>query len=142
MLNVPDLEKTGKTSTPASWCDAPSPAVERGASAKRDSVVNGYSNGSSHPASTITAGKYVRTVYGAIPLQHALNWPVIASFDELSSCANWMGGRIPTMEEVRSIYSYVEHTKAPEFEKALGNTIPAVNGYVAGTSPTASRLTK
>jgi hypothetical protein len=38
-----------------------------------------------------------------------------------------MGGRIPTMEEARSIYSYVDGMK-PEFEKSLGNTIPAVNG--------------
>jgi hypothetical protein len=38
-----------------------------------------------------------------------------------------MGGRIPTAEEVRSIYSYVDHMKKKEFE-ALGYTIPAVNG--------------
>lgn len=58
-----------------------------------------------------------------------MNWPVVASYDELAGCAQWMGGRIPTMEEVRSIYAYVDSRK-PEFEQSLGNTIPAVNGYV------------
>jgi hypothetical protein len=70
----------------------------------------------------------VRTVYGTVALKFAMGWPVVASYDELAGCAIWMGGRIPTMEEVRSIYSYVESMK-PEFEKSLGNTIPAVNGY-------------
>jgi len=70
----------------------------------------------------------VRTVFGTVPLKLALGWPVVASYDELAGCAQWMGGRIPTMEEARSIYSYVESIKE-EFEKSLGNTIPAVNGY-------------
>lgn len=58
-----------------------------------------------------------------------MGWPVVASYDELAGCAQWMGGRIPTMEEARSIYAYVDSIK-PEFEQSLGNTIPAVNGYV------------
>jgi hypothetical protein len=91
-------------------------------------MVNGHDkavNGSSHG---ITEGKYVRTVYGTVPLKLAMGWPVVASYDELAGCAQWMGGRIPTMEEARSIYNYVESMK-PEFESSLGNTIPAVNGY-------------
>jgi hypothetical protein len=75
----------------------------------------------------VTEGKYVKTVFGTVPLKYALDWPVVASYDELAGCAQWMGGRIPTMEEVRSIYSYVDRMKKKEFE-ALGNTIPAVNG--------------
>lgn len=45
--------------------------------------------------------KAVRTVHGLVPLKYALHWPVAASFDELSGCAKYMGGRIPTLEEAR-----------------------------------------
>jgi hypothetical protein len=95
---------------------------------KKDSAVNGHQNGTDGSSPNITEGKFVRTVYGTVPLEFALGWPVVASYDELAGCAQWMGGRIPTMEEVRSIYSYVESMK-PDFENSLGDTIPAVNGY-------------
>jgi hypothetical protein len=75
-------------------------------------------------------GKAVRTVYGLVPLKYALDWPVFASYDELAKCAIWMGGRIPTMEEARSIYSHVNHLKMKEAEQQLGKTVPAVNGYM------------
>jgi hypothetical protein len=52
----------------------------------------------------------------------------MASYDELVGCAQWMGGRIPTMEEARSIYHYVDSLNALEIENSIGNTIPAVNG--------------
>ncbi len=76
-------------------------------------------------------GKAVRTVYGLVPLKYALDWPVFASYDELTGCASWMGGRIPTLEEARSIYHYVDHLKLKQAEQQLGKTVPAVNGYVA-----------
>lgn len=57
---------------------------------------------------------YVRTLYGLVPLKHALDWPVTASYDELAGCANWMNARIPTFEEARSIYSYVEKQRFME----------------------------
>ena len=75
-------------------------------------------------------GIAVRTVYGLVPLKYALHWPVFASYDELASCATWMGGRIPTMEEARSIYSHVDGLKLREAEQHLGKTVPAVNGFV------------
>ncbi|KAF2703649.1 hypothetical protein K504DRAFT_463379 [Pleomassaria siparia CBS 279.74] len=118
------LEKTGKPVIPASWCDTPY------STGKRDSVLNGYSNGTNDSTPTLTEGKYVRTVYGTVPLKYALDWPVVASYDELAGCAAWMGGRIPTMEEVRSIYSYVDHSKSKDFEGAPGTTIPAVNSHL------------
>lgn len=124
------LRDTGATAIPASWCEKPQTANQSVGAAKRDSVINGFHNGvngTNGSTGSITDGKYVRTVYGAIPLKHAMGWPVVASYDELAGCAQWMGGRIPTMEEVRSIYNYVDSMKTPEFE-SLGNTIPAVNG--------------
>jgi len=122
------LEKTGKTEIPASWCDTPY------STNKRDSVINGTSNGTSNGTDglsrNLTKGKYVRTVYGTVPLAHALDWPVVASYDELAGCAQWMGGRIPTLEEARSIYAYVDRLKSKDFEGSLHTTIPAVNGHL------------
>jgi formylglycine-generating enzyme required for sulfatase activity len=121
------LVATGKTAIPASWSEraySNGKAVNGG----QNGSANVHQNGTNGVAKKITDGKHVRTVYGTVPLKYALDWPVMASYDELVGCAQWMGGRIPTMEEGRSIYSYVDSLKAPEIEKALGNTIPAVNG--------------
>jgi formylglycine-generating enzyme required for sulfatase activity len=124
------MAKTGKTTVPASWREATASDQKNGVSGKRDSVVNGDSHGLSDLARDLAEDKYIRTVYGNIPLRYALNWPVMASYDELASCAQWMGGRVPTMEEARSIYNFVEHRKTQKFDKALGHTIPAVNGHL------------
>jgi formylglycine-generating enzyme required for sulfatase activity len=129
------LVHTGKSVIPASWCEATDTAakvaVNGGSGQNGVNGTNGANgNGVNHNIDKITKGRYVRTVFGTVPLHFALDWPVVASYDELASCAQWMGGRIPTMEEARSIYSYVEHSKAQEFEKTHGNRIPAVNGYV------------
>jgi len=125
------MAKTGKTTVPAAWCDASASEKKNGFVGKRDSLVNGNMDGLSIVAHDLAEDKYIRTVYGIIPLRYALNWPVMASYDELAGCAQWMGGRVPTMEEARSIYNFVEHRKTQEFDKALGHTIPAVNGFVA-----------
>ena len=74
--------------------------------------------------------KAIRTVYGLVPLKFALDWPVFASYNELSACAKWMGGRIPTVEEARSIYRYVDELKVQDAERYRGKNVPAVNGYV------------
>ncbi|KAF2838838.1 hypothetical protein M501DRAFT_934878 [Patellaria atrata CBS 101060] len=78
----------------------------------------------------LTDGKFVRTVYGLVPLEFALDWPVSASYDEISGCAKWMGGRIPTMEETRSIYAHVERLKRANLGNTRAQTIPAVNGHL------------
>ena len=108
---------------PASWTDS----IKSGNHINESS--NGYQNGHANGDSNglFIEGKFVRTVFGPVSLKLALDWPIMASFDELAGCANWMGGRIPTMEEVRSIYENVEESKAKEFESALQKTIPAVN---------------
>ncbi|KAF2121345.1 C-type lectin protein [Lophiotrema nucula] len=126
------LLKTGKSAIPASWCESMS-AGNGTIHRRSDSVLNG-TNGNANETNgasrNLTEGKFVRTVYGTVPLKYALDWPVVASYDELVGCAQWMGGRIPTVEEVRSIYAYVERTKSKEFGKALGKTIPAVNSHL------------
>lgn len=120
------LSKTGKTTIPASWCEKQRLSDAARAVEKRDSTMNGFHNANGASAD-ITDGKYVKTVYGTVPLKYALGWPVVASYDEVAGCAQWMGGRIPTLEEARSIYNYVETSKSKEVQ-ALGNNIPAVNG--------------
>jgi len=72
-------------------------------------------------------GRSVRTVYGPVPLEYALDWPVFASYDELLGCARWMGGRIPTAEEARSIYSFVDGLNRKDLGQRT-TTVPAVNG--------------
>lgn len=121
------LNQTGQFGLPASW------TTDQGSADSREdqqSQRNGvYMNGHSKLLTNAYLNrKYVRTVYGAVPLEYALHWPVLASYDELSGCAKWMNGRIPTAEEVRSIYSYVDLAKAKEVESVLSGTISAVNG--------------
>lgn len=123
------LEQTHNPKIPASWTET---AINSNGS------VNGYSNGyvNGHinlhtPLSkSYLENKAVRTVYGPVPLKYALDWPVFASYDELAGCARWMGGRIPTLEQARSIYKYVDCLKIKEAEQHLGKFVPAVNGYV------------
>ncbi|KAJ5945618.1 hypothetical protein N7454_002457 [Penicillium verhagenii] len=73
----------------------------------------------------------VRTVLGSVPLELAHDWPVIASYDELASYAKWVECRIPTFEEVKSIYQYSERLKkgaADQTSNGHGNGANAVNG--------------
>ncbi|KAF3043996.1 hypothetical protein E8E12_005344 [Didymella heteroderae] len=123
------LSKTGNTAIPASWCEEQRLSNIARAVNKRDSVINGFHDANAAVANIID-GKFVKTVFGTVPLKYALDWPVVASYDEVAGCAQWMGGRIPTMEEARSIYNYVETSKSKEVQ-ALGNTIPAVNGHLS-----------
>ncbi|KAH8596089.1 DUF323 domain protein [Bisporella sp. PMI_857] len=124
------LEQTHNSKIPASW-------AERGDNSQTNGHINGHTNGHTNGNFTGAAltkaylgGKFVRTVYGLVPLQDALDWPVFASYDELADCATWMGGRIPTVEEARSIYHYVDELKTKEVERQLGKTVPAVNGHL------------
>jgi formylglycine-generating enzyme required for sulfatase activity len=111
------LEESGIEILPVSWT-ASTPVQENG---------NGrHTNGAG--SRSFLDGKSVRTVFGQVPLKYAIDWPVMASYDELLGCANWMGGRIPTLEEVRSIYNYVDELKSKELENEDGKRIPAVNG--------------
>ncbi|RMZ14198.1 hypothetical protein D0864_00247 [Hortaea werneckii] len=112
---------TGKKDLPASWLPLDASNGVNG--------VNGVTNGGESEQQFIR-DKAVRTIYGPVPLEYALDWPVSASYDELNGCAQYMGGRIPTLEEARSIYYYVDALKQREPSKTLGRTIPAVNGHL------------
>ena len=128
------LKETNKDKIPASWTASAGKSHQD----TKDSVaVNAlnpdkvYMNGdSSSLMDAFMNDKAVRTVYGPVSLAHALDWPAIASYDELAGCAKWMNGRIPTMEETQSIYRYVDQLNSKESSGVSARTIPAVNGYV------------
>lgn len=115
---------TGVKGIPASWTTAARP--DSGFS--ESNVANGHTPISDGVNSYIK-DKAVRTVYGQVPLRLALDWPVSASYNELEACANYFGGRIPTFEEVHSIYQHAEQLRLKEFVPS--ETIPAVNGQLS-----------
>jgi formylglycine-generating enzyme required for sulfatase activity len=108
----------------------------------KPSRTNGHSNGHSHDPTPVsvdgaalrnfiqTTG--VRTVFGLVPLKHALDWPVFASYDEITGCAAWMGGRIPTADEVRGAYAHADRLRLDADARAgkLERMVPAVNGHL------------
>ncbi len=126
------LDQTGRDAIPASW-------TTEGRSCSSSQTkgvphVNGngvYLNGGSPQLTdAYLNGIFVRTVYGPVPLKNALDWPVFASYDELSRCAAWMSGRIPTADEARRIYSYVDVNKNKYVDSILTKKVSAVNGQV------------
>ncbi|KAF9262875.1 hypothetical protein L218DRAFT_928448 [Marasmius fiardii PR-910] len=59
------------------------------------------------PASWVESSKgniQVKTLYGPVPMKVAQHWPIITSFDNLSTYATVKGGRIPTEPELRLFY--------------------------------------
>ncbi|KAF6755786.1 DUF323 domain-containing protein [Ephemerocybe angulata] len=50
----------------------------------------------------------VRTLYGPVEMEVAHNWPLIASYDSLSTYAQVKGGRLPTEPELRLFYDKFE----------------------------------
>lgn len=122
------------TTIPATWTTSSSNGTN---GIHATNGANGHSNGS--PSNSFIADKSILTVFGPVPLALALDWPVMASYDELTGCAAWMGGRIPTFEEARSIYTYVEDMKTKDsLNSKLANKVPAVNGYASLPPSTAS----
>jgi len=123
------LEETHQSQLPACWTNTQGrtngfPANgTNGASADR-------SDDTRQPSDHFLVGKAVRTVYGPIPLKFALDWPVMASYDELAAFARWSGGRIPDLEELRSIYHYVQ-TQELQAQKTHSSLVPAVNGHLS-----------
>lgn len=148
------LESSGREGFPASWSvsNATTNGTTNGhanghanghVNGGQNGHTNGHTNGQANgdhveyndspiqPSTQCLHGKSVRTVYGSVPLALALDWPVSASYDELSACAGWMGGRIPTLEETRSAYEYAEVIRGRKANQARAENIPAVNGHLS-----------
>lgn len=122
------LFQTGDAKLPASWVSGQLDTPKTNDNLQ----VNGncvYMNGASpRLTNAYLKDKSVRTVFGPVPLEHALDWPISASYDELSACAAWMNGRIPTVEEARSIYHFVDLNKNKHTDSILTKKVSAVNG--------------
>ncbi|KAK0504162.1 DUF323 domain-containing protein [Armillaria luteobubalina] len=56
----------------------------------------------------VTGAMQVRTLYGPVSMDVAYNWPVIASYNDLSRYALVKGGRLPTEPELRLFYDKFE----------------------------------
>lgn len=127
------LEQTEARDLPAMWTASDGESGSFSTKPEGDRPILSkrlYMNGHSEPLpKAYLSGKSVKTVYGPVPLKYALDWPMIASYNELLGCAKWMGGRIPSFEEVQSIYTHVHLTKTKEAELVQTRTIPGVNGY-------------
>ncbi|KIW64449.1 dimethylhistidine N-methyltransferase [Phialophora macrospora] len=120
------LEVTLQHSLPASWT-----TLNMNGQSNGTNGVNGDAKETVKMASSaFLEGKAIRTVYGLVPLKYALDWPVMASYDELAAFAEWSGGRIPTLEEARSLYQYVEEQKSI-LQKVPSKLISAVNGHLS-----------
>lgn len=117
------LESTGSSKIPASWREDPK---------AKEVYLNGDAStiNNATPIRSFMDRYSVRTVFGPVPLKLALDWPAITSFDELNGCANWMGGHIPTADQVRAVYEYVEKNDTM-VEKTLSQKVDAVNGHLS-----------
>ncbi|CAO1601549.1 hypothetical protein XANCAGTX0491_005204 [Xanthoria calcicola] len=122
------LYATNQETLPASWTQQISSRLDSAKTASGSLRSNGHGE---QVDEAFMAGKFVRTVYGPVALRHALAWPVFASYDELAGCAKFLNGRIPTADEVRSIYSQVDVAKKKEAEKVQAKKISAVNGHLS-----------
>ena len=114
------LEKNRLSSTPASWVMKPTDTTsENGAGS------NGYTHHNNVAKDLIAVSKgflegaSVRTVFGFVPLKFCLDWPVMASYDELSAYAKWTNCRIPSFEEAESLYKYSEELKSKDDSSRL-----------------------
>ena len=102
-------------------------------------------NGSSgHATEDFISNFAVRTVFGPVPLEFAQDWPLFASYDELSEYAEWTGYRIPTFEEAKSIYNYSAQLKE-EKQHDMANChrlVCNIYNITLATSLTAATATK
>ena len=127
------LYRTGQDTMPASWTSDGS--SHSAPTSQPEMLVDGHDSdchGRCPPVNAAyLAGKSVKTVYGPISLEHALDWPVFASYDELSRCAKWMNGRIPSLDEVRSMYNYVDRNRNKKPDSINTKKVSAVNGQIS-----------
>jgi formylglycine-generating enzyme required for sulfatase activity len=128
---------------PASWV-----SVELNGHSQNGGSMNGNTNdhvngasGNDICASDLFISKFsVRTIFGPVPLEWALDWPVMSSYDELAGYARWMNCRLPTFEEVKSIYKYSEHLKTANDSSQSPSTQDEVSSLTNGTSCETEKL--
>lgn len=98
------LESNGLDAIPASWEISKDSSPGTNGYAKGGTSVPDTERGSATP--DFLARYCVRTTFGRVPLKFVLDWPAIASFNELEAYAKWVNCRLPTFEEAKSMYDY------------------------------------
>jgi formylglycine-generating enzyme required for sulfatase activity len=137
------LQANGLREYPASWV-----LVRED---KEYPIPNGVTQSSPSASEDFLNNFAVRTVFGSVSLDLAQDWPLISSYDEVASYAKWMGCRIPTFEEAKSIYAYsdklqggasngasnglkVTEQRAPQVAEANGASSNGANGANGSSS--------
>lgn len=103
------LYKTGINVMPATWTVNPQASAETLGNGTVSQLVT---NSSDDHVRQFIDSHAIKTVYGPVPLAFALDWPLMASYNEVDAYAKYVDLRIPTLLEVRSIHEYVEKQKA------------------------------
>ncbi|PLB51077.1 hypothetical protein P170DRAFT_354337 [Aspergillus steynii IBT 23096] len=98
----------------------------------QDFSISGVNQSSPEATKDFMSNFAVRTMFGLVPLEFAQDWPVMASYDELAEYAEWMKCRIPTFEEVKSIYAHSEKLKGSNAWIPNGHVEPE---YLNGDGP-------
>lgn len=77
---------------------------------------------------------YVRTLYGPVPLKTAHLWPMLTTYDDLSTYAQVKGGRIPTEPELRLFFDKFEYGYEGGANVGYRNwhPVPATTGVAKG----------
>lgn len=103
------LVANGIERVPISWSETPTALLEHAATFLNGNASKLVDNGVA--LKQFVSNHTVKTVYGPVPLAFALDWPLMASYNEVEGYAKWAKARIPTLHEVRSIHEYVETQK-------------------------------
>ncbi|GAM34851.1 sulfatase [Talaromyces pinophilus] len=98
------LKENGIHRIPASW-------VIQAANSWNNTFNGLHTNGVSNGHGNSMDNYAVRTVVGPVSFSWAADWPVMASYDELAGYAEWKKCRLPTFEEVKSIYKHAATLK-------------------------------
>ncbi|KAM6493785.1 DUF323 domain containing protein [Amanita muscaria] len=72
----------------------------------------------------------VRTLYGPVPMKIAEHWPVMTTYNNLSTYATVKGGRIPTEPELRLFYDKFEsgYEGGSNYGFRIWHPVPATTG--------------
>lgn len=120
------LYSNSAVGVPVTW-EISTPLVGNGNGIFKNGYAETLSNGSRKRFSEMMDSISIKTVFGPVPLNLALDWPAMASYEELSGCATWIGGRIPSANECRAAYQYIEKQESVE---KLARRFDGVNGFV------------
>ncbi|OGM51004.1 hypothetical protein ABOM_000276 [Aspergillus bombycis] len=103
------LFTTGKRTIPITWTQDPNASLAASGNATLNQLM---SDNGDIALTQFIASLAIKTVYGPVPLAWALDWPLMASYNEVEGYAEWVEARIPSLHEVRSVHEYAEKQKA------------------------------